>query len=156
MKNVNQRIVSRNFDYWNLRRLEKESYRHCVFIILMMVIVTLLSLKYVWLSFVYFKRVYCFYFYPLMFNFFGPFSPFIWTPLPNWFFLKILGLWWPYSLPLPGADLDGSKLLSPRCMIRVNLRKAYNSFEWEFLERMMRELGFISMLTCKMGDGLYY
>lgn len=34
------------------------------------------------------------------------------------------------------------KFLSPRCMIKVDLKKAYDSIEWPFLETMMYELGF--------------
>lgn len=35
----------------------------------------------------------------------------------------------------------GRKGPSPRCLIKIDLRKAYDSIEWNFLETMMRELG---------------
>ncbi|XP_056687909.1 uncharacterized protein [Spinacia oleracea] len=34
------------------------------------------------------------------------------------------------------------KHISPRCMIKVDLKKAYDSLEWPFLKSMMQELGF--------------
>ncbi|XP_021849287.2 uncharacterized protein [Spinacia oleracea] len=34
------------------------------------------------------------------------------------------------------------KNISPRCMIKVDLRKAYDSLEWPFLTSMLAELGF--------------
>ncbi|XP_056691739.1 uncharacterized protein [Spinacia oleracea] len=34
------------------------------------------------------------------------------------------------------------KNISPRCMIKVDLKKAYDSIEWPFLESMLVELGF--------------
>ncbi|NP_063981.1 orf129a (mitochondrion) [Beta vulgaris subsp. vulgaris] len=36
------------------------------------------------------------------------------------------------------------KAVSPRCMIKVDLRKAYDSIEWSFLQCMLSELGFPS------------
>lgn len=35
----------------------------------------------------------------------------------------------------------GRKGLSPRCYIKIDLRKAYDSIEWSFVETMMLELG---------------
>ena len=32
--------------------------------------------------------------------------------------------------------------MSPRCVIKVDIRKTYDSVEWVFLECMMKELGF--------------
>ncbi|XP_056688014.1 uncharacterized protein [Spinacia oleracea] len=34
------------------------------------------------------------------------------------------------------------KYISPRCMIKVDLKKAYDSIEWPFLKQMLQELGF--------------
>ncbi|XP_021763674.1 uncharacterized protein LOC110728323 [Chenopodium quinoa] len=34
------------------------------------------------------------------------------------------------------------KFVSPRCMIKIDLRKAYNSVEWPFLQTVLEELGF--------------
>ncbi|XP_056695658.1 uncharacterized protein [Spinacia oleracea] len=36
------------------------------------------------------------------------------------------------------------KYISPRCMIKVDLKKAYDSIEWPFLKQMLQELGFLS------------
>lgn len=36
----------------------------------------------------------------------------------------------------------GHKNISPRCMIKIDLRKAYDSIEWPFRESMMRGLGY--------------
>lgn len=32
--------------------------------------------------------------------------------------------------------------ISPRCMIKVDLKKAYDSIEWSYLKDVMKELGF--------------
>lgn len=37
-----------------------------------------------------------------------------------------------------------SKHISPRCMLKIDLRKAYDSLEWPFLKTMLQELGFPS------------
>ncbi|XP_048502927.1 uncharacterized protein LOC125498712 [Beta vulgaris subsp. vulgaris] len=37
-----------------------------------------------------------------------------------------------------------TKHISPRCMMKVDLKKAYDSIEWPFLHMMMNELGFPS------------
>lgn len=34
------------------------------------------------------------------------------------------------------------KQVSPRCMIKVGIKKAYNSVEWPFLQQMMEEMNF--------------
>lgn len=36
----------------------------------------------------------------------------------------------------------GRAHISPRCVIKVDIRKAYNSDEWSFLEAMLHEQGF--------------
>lgn len=36
------------------------------------------------------------------------------------------------------------KYISPRFMIKVALRKVYDSVEWEFIEQILQELGFPS------------
>lgn len=37
----------------------------------------------------------------------------------------------------------GRAHISPRCVIKVDIRKAYDSLEWSFLETMLMELGFL-------------
>ncbi|XP_048503093.1 secreted RxLR effector protein 78-like [Beta vulgaris subsp. vulgaris] len=37
-----------------------------------------------------------------------------------------------------------TKHISPRCMMKVDLKKAYDSIEWPFLQMMMNKLGFPS------------
>lgn len=39
------------------------------------------------------------------------------------------------------------KYISPRCMIKIDLRKAYDSIEWPFLATMLEELGFPRLLS---------
>lgn len=34
------------------------------------------------------------------------------------------------------------KQISPRCMVKVDIQKAYDSVEWPFLKQMLVELGF--------------
>lgn len=41
----------------------------------------------------------------------------------------------------------GRKGLSPRCMIKIDLKKAYDSVEWPFMEFMLSELGFPARFT---------
>lgn len=41
--------------------------------------------------------------------------------------------------PIKGYD---HKFISPRCMVKVDLKKAYDSVEWGFLITVMQELGF--------------
>ncbi|KAL2920834.1 LINE-1 retrotransposable element ORF2 protein [Bienertia sinuspersici] len=36
----------------------------------------------------------------------------------------------------------GQKFISPRCMLKIDLKKAYDSVEWGFLETILNELGF--------------
>lgn len=36
----------------------------------------------------------------------------------------------------------GRKHTSPRCMLKIDLQKAYDSIEWVYLQRVMEELGF--------------
>lgn len=36
----------------------------------------------------------------------------------------------------------GRKQISPRCIIQMDLWKAYNTVEWEALEGILREVGF--------------
>nr|TKS08428.1 hypothetical protein D5086_0000103090 [Populus alba] len=36
----------------------------------------------------------------------------------------------------------GRKRTSPRCLLKVDFEKAFNSVQWEFLERLLRHLGF--------------
>ena len=38
-----------------------------------------------------------------------------------------------------------TKHISPRCMMKVHLKKDYDSTEWPFLQMMMNELGFPSI-----------
>ncbi|XP_074277489.1 uncharacterized protein LOC141601119 [Silene latifolia] len=38
--------------------------------------------------------------------------------------------------------LYNKKACSPRCMMKVDLRKAYNSIEWSFIEDILKALGF--------------
>ena len=35
-----------------------------------------------------------------------------------------------------------NKNISPRCMLKIDLKKAYDSIEWSFLESVMCEIGF--------------
>lgn len=39
------------------------------------------------------------------------------------------------------------KHVSPRCMIQVDLKKAYDTVEWHFVEGIMREPGFPMMFV---------
>ena len=39
------------------------------------------------------------------------------------------------------------KHISPRCMLKVDLQKAYDSVEWAFLEQVMYGLGFPEMFV---------
>lgn len=39
-----------------------------------------------------------------------------------------------------------TKNVSPRCMLKIDLKKAYDSIEWSFLEIVMSELGFPTQL----------
>lgn len=39
------------------------------------------------------------------------------------------------------------KYVSPRCMIKIDLQKDYDSIEWPFIEKMMVELGFPQMFV---------
>jgi len=34
------------------------------------------------------------------------------------------------------------KWISPRCVLKVDLRKAYDTLDWGFLERLMSDMGF--------------
>ena len=36
----------------------------------------------------------------------------------------------------------GRKRSSPRCLLKVDFKKAFDSFQWEFLESLLRQLGF--------------
>ncbi|XP_057246787.1 uncharacterized protein LOC130589531 [Beta vulgaris subsp. vulgaris] len=40
-----------------------------------------------------------------------------------------------------------TKYISPRCMMKVDVKKAYDSIKWPFLNMMMNELGFPSKFT---------
>lgn len=40
-----------------------------------------------------------------------------------------------------------TKHISPRCMLKVDLKKAYDSIEWSFLEAVMCEIGFPSQFV---------
>lgn len=45
------------------------------------------------------------------------------------------------------------KGISPRCVLKVDIRKAYDSLDWYFLERLLIELGFpnkfvVWIMTC--------
>lgn len=35
----------------------------------------------------------------------------------------------------------GRRGITPRCCVKIDLRKAYDSIEWSFIESMMTELG---------------
>lgn len=48
--------------------------------------------------------------------------------------------------------LASQKFFSPRCMIKVYLRKAYYSIEWSFLQCMLSELGFPSVFIKRVMD----
>lgn len=37
--------------------------------------------------------------------------------------------------------------VSPRCLLKLDIRKAYDSLEWPFLEDMMRKLNFPEMFV---------
>lgn len=39
------------------------------------------------------------------------------------------------------------KNISPRCMMKIDIRKTYDSVEWSYLEQVMRELGFLEKFT---------
>ncbi|XP_075084717.1 uncharacterized protein LOC142167972 [Nicotiana tabacum] len=39
------------------------------------------------------------------------------------------------------------KYTSPRCMIKIDLHKAYDSVEWPYLKQVMDELGFPQLFT---------
>lgn len=40
------------------------------------------------------------------------------------------------------------KQISPRCMVKVDIQKAYDSVEWVFLQQMLSELGFPHRYIC--------
>lgn len=37
------------------------------------------------------------------------------------------------------------KYFNPRCMVKIDVKKAYDSLEWPFLESVVRALGFPSL-----------
>lgn len=41
----------------------------------------------------------------------------------------------------------GRKIISPRCMMKIDMRKAYDSVEWLSIEQMLRFLGFSLIFT---------
>lgn len=41
----------------------------------------------------------------------------------------------------------GGSHLSPRCMVQMDLQKAYDTVEWSALKGIMRELGFPALFT---------
>ncbi|XP_056685650.1 uncharacterized protein [Spinacia oleracea] len=69
---------------------------------------------------------------------------------------------------IPGRNISGNillaselvkcysrKYISPRCMIKVDLKKAYDSIEWHFLKKMLQELGFSSKFVNWIMQCLY-
>lgn len=37
----------------------------------------------------------------------------------------------------------GRKGISPRCMVKIDMQKAYDSLEWKFLEQVLKELNIL-------------